>query len=88
MKRTIKTYSKWDYMPIVEILETVATIFFTCGILFSAYLMSNQSYQNGFFVLTITSIYFIANSVAKLKILKALTWCGIFAFALKGFVGI
>ena len=84
MKRITKESKCWDDLPIISIIEVSMSIFFTVLMLISTYLISSQYFRDGFVVLALSCIYFIANNVAKLKLLKATTWLVILTFSLKG----
>ncbi len=80
--------NKFNDAPIIDIIEVASTLFFTCMLMFSVFLMSAHAYKNGFTALAVASVYFIANNTIKLKFLKATTWLVIFGFAVKGAMGV
>lgn len=88
MSKTIRRLTHWNDLTIASIIEIGSCAFFTCTMLVSAYLISSQSYRHGFFMLALTSIYFIAYHFLNEKLLKAIIWVAIFGFSLKGFMGI
>lgn len=88
MKRITKESKCWDDLSVISIIEVALSLFFTGLMLMSAYLISSQSYSEGFLTLAVTCIYFICNNVAKLKLLKAATWLTILGLSLKGLLGL
>ena len=80
--------NKFNDMPVTEIVSIASSTFFTSLLVLSAYLMSVQSYHYGFASLVASGIYFSLNNAANLKLLTALAWFGVTAFALKGMLGV
>jgi hypothetical protein len=88
MKRTCIPTNKFETVTILDVIEAATKVFFSILLILSAYLMSEQSYKEGFICLLFSSIYFVALNAANLKMPKALIWVTILGLSLKGFLGI